>query len=423
MNEPRLTVVIESFAVGGDGVAHHEWQGQNRAVFVPQVAPGEEVEVSLDASVSPMRGTLESVRRPSPFRREPPCAQAVQCGGCPWMFLDEQGQQRAREELLRSTVLRALGAEAPAEVLLHEAPWRERYRERARLAFSLRGRAQVGYRRPRSRQVLPVEECLVLAPPLEGVLGPLRGWLGKSRGEGEVSLALGAGGKPVLALEWARGEPDAGLFGALEKAVQRGEIAGASVRSEGARAPAVVGDPTAWSRGADGAPLETPDFAQAHPGVVEQIGAHLRRLVGTARGSVVELFAGAGTFTVALAPGNPRYTAEESSPASCGAARRNLAGRGLSWVKVVEARAEEWAVPPRTELVLLDPPRGGARQTCEALASSQVQELLYVSCDPVTLSRDLGVLIGAGWRVRSLHGFDLFPQTSHLEVVAHLARG
>jgi 23S rRNA (uracil1939-C5)-methyltransferase len=413
VNEPRLTVVIESFAVGGDGVAHHEWQGQNRAIFVPQAAPGEEVEVSLDTSVSPLRGTLGLVRRPSPFRREPPCAQAVQCGGCPWMFLDERGQQRAREELLRSTVLRALGAKA----------WRERYRERARLAFSWRGRALVGYRKPRSRQVLPVEECVVLAPPLQGVLGPLRGWLGKSRGEGEVSLALGAGGKPVLSLEWSRGEPDAGLFGALESAVQRGEIAGASVRSEGARAPAVVGDPTVWSRGADGVPLETPDFAQAHPGVVEQIGAHLRRIVGVERGSVVELFAGAGTFTVALAPGNPRYTAVESSPVSCRAARRNLAERGLSWVKVVEARAEDWAVPPRTELVLLDPPRGGARQTCAALASSQVQEVLYVSCDPATLSRDLGVLVGAGWQVRSLHGFDLFPQTSHLEVVAHLARG
>jgi 23S rRNA (uracil1939-C5)-methyltransferase len=338
------------------------------------------------------------------------------------MFLDDEGQRRAREHLLEATVLRSLGGRSPEEVTLHEAPSRERYRTRARLAFSGKRGLAVGYRRPRSHQIERVSRCLVLAPALEPLLDRLRAWLKDTRGEGEISLALGLQGKPVLDLRWTRGEPPASLFASLEGAVREGELAGASVLSEGARSPAVVGDPTAWTEGADGEPLEAPAFAQAHPGVAAQIGEHLRRLTGRGRPSVVELFAGAGTFTALLAPGNPSYVAVEESQASCEAARRNLERRGLSHARVQQADASTWKIPPKTSLVILDPPRTGARPVAEGLASSSVAEVLYVSCDPATLARDLSILTESRYEVRSLHGFDLFPQTSHLEVVAHLKR-
>ncbi len=417
-----LTLDVTSLAVGGDGVAHASFQGIQRAVFLPQVAPGERVEARVDLSSSPARGQVVSVLTTSGSRRVPPCPHATDCGGCPWMFLDDEGQRRAREHLLEVTVLRALGSRSPREVTLHEAPSREHYRTRARLAFSGKRGLAVGYRRPRSHQIEPVSHCLVLAPTLESLLGQLRVWLKDTRGEGELSLALGRQGRPVIGLEWTRGEPPASLFASLEKAVRKGELAGASVWSEGARSPAVVGDPTAWTEGADGEPLEAPAFAQAHPGVAAQIGEHLRGLAGQGRPSVVELFAGAGTFTVLLAPGNPSYVAVEESQASCEAARRNLERRGLGHARVQQADASAWKIPPRTSLVILDPPRTGARAVMEALASSSVAEVLYVSCDPATLARDLSILADNRYEVCSLHGYDLFPQTSHLEVVAHLRR-
>ncbi|MCS6901236.1 MAG: hypothetical protein RMJ98_16650 [Myxococcales bacterium] len=419
---PSRVLEITSLAIGGDGVAHTEFQGVQRAVFLPQVAPGERVEAQIDFSTSPARGEVVAVLSPSPFRRPPPCLHADRCGGCPWMFLNEEGQRRAKESLLTATVLRALGDRAPREVMLHEASLHERYRTRARLAFSGKRSLTVGYRKPRSHQIVQVERCLVLIPPLNSVLARLETWLEGSRGEGEILLALGQGGKPVLELRWTRGEPAASLFLALERAVSEGELAGASVLSEGARSPAVVGDPTAWTEGADGAPLEAPAFAQAHPEVAAQMGKHLRRLVGQGRPSVVELFAGAGTFTVMLAQGNLVYTAVDESRASCKAARRNLARRGLGHVRVQEANGMTWKIPSRTSLVLLDPPRSGARPVAEALANSSVAEILYISCDLATLARDLSILVAGRYNVLSLHGFDLFPQTSHLEVIAHLRR-
>jgi 23S rRNA (uracil1939-C5)-methyltransferase len=330
------------------------------------------------------------------------------------MFLDDEGQRRAREHLLEATVIRTLGRRSPREVALHEAPSRERYRTRARLAFSGKQGLVVGYRRPRSHQIEGVSRCLVLAPALELLLNRLGAWLQDTRGEGEISLALGRQGRPVIELKWTRGEPPASLFASLERAVREEELAGALVWSEGARSPAVVGDPTAWTEGADGEPLEVPAFAQAHPGVAAQIVEHLRRLVGQGRPSVVELFAGAGTFTVILAPGNPSYVAVEESQGSCEAARRNLERRGLDHVRVQQADASTWKIPPKTSLVILDPPRTGARAVAETLASSSVGEVLYVSCDPATLARDLSILTESR--------YDLFPQTSHLEVVAHLRR-
>lgn len=418
----RATLTIESLAVGGDGVAHLDVAQQRRAVFVPQVAPGEIVEVELDLSSTPARGRVKALLQRSPSRREAPCPHAGRCGGCPWMFLDEAGQREARFGLLRDTVLRALGGEAPQEITLHEAPLRERYRSRARMAFSGRRGLIIGYRRSRSHAIERFDSCLVLVPVLELAAKQLSRWLQGCRGEGEVSLALGADGKAVLDLTWERGEPPPEVFARIEKAVQMGELAGATILSDGAKHPATIGAPVAWTEGADGAQLEAPAFAQAHPGVAAQIGAHLRAVVGQGRPSVVELFAGAGTFTVALAPGNPLYTAVEESASSCQAARRNLKHRGLEHVNVVSGDAETWEIPPKTSIVVLDPPRTGARKAAIALGASRVREVAYVSCDPVTLSRDLRALISGGFRVRSLHGFDLFPHTSHLEVVAHLER-
>lgn len=338
------------------------------------------------------------------------------------MFLDAAGQRAARSGLLAATLGRALGS-ARVPISLHEAPSGLAYRGRARLAVSARGSVSLGYRGARSRKVTPIDRCCVLVPALDALLPRLRGWLAGARGEGEASVALGAKGLPVVALSWGRGELPGSLFGALEQAVASGELAGASVQVEGARQAAVVGDPTAWVAGPDGLPLEVAGFAQANEAVTLAMATRVCDLVGEGRPSIVELYAGAGTFTVMLAAKNTTYSAVESERSSCEAARRNLARRGLSWVKVIEADASAWAIPPRTSLVVLDPPRTGAREACSALAASRVDEVIYVSCDPSTLSRDLVTLTGAGFAVRSLDAFDMFPQTSHTEVVAHLKRG
>ena len=137
---------------------------------------------------------------------------------------------------------------------------------------------------------------------------------------------------------------------------------------------------------------------------------------------VLELYAGAGNFTVLIAPLAEQLVAIESARESCDAARANLDTRGVAArAKIVEADAAAFAIPPRTHLVLLDPPRTGARDVCARLPASSAKHLVYVSCDTQTLGRDLA-LLAPSFAPRAIEAFELFPQTSHVETVVHLER-
>ena len=203
--------------------------------------------------------------------------------------------------------------------------------------------------------------------------------------------------------------------------MRRGALGGVRLFAPGVKRPAVIGDATPWTEGADGAPLRLAPggFAQAHPEVNAALARRVAELVGDAE-KVVELYAGAGNLTVMLAR-RASVAAVESDAGSCDAARANLAARGLS-AKVTQADASSFAVPKNTPAVVLDPPRAGAREACERLAAAAPKRVVYVSCDPQTLGRDLAVLCGAGLEVRAADAFEMFPHTSHVEGVVLLER-
>ena len=144
----------------------------------------------------------------------------------------------------------------------------------------------------------------------------------------------------------------------------------------------------------------------------------------TEKKTLVELYAGSGNLTVLLARAleartdSVRLVAVETMEPACAAARENLARRGLS-ARVVHANADSYALPEGTRVVVLDPPRTGARAVCEALAQSKVHGVVMVSCDPSTLGRDLATLAPRYDLVR-LSTFEMFPETSHVETLAVL---
>lgn len=421
-----MAVEITSLAPGGEGVGHVEWGGRRRAVFVRGVAPGDVVEAEFEADTTPLRAS--KVRRrlvEGPGRRSPPCRYFDRCGGCSWMHLTPERRAEARVELVRSTVLRALEEPPGLAIVDHPAPSEERYRTRARLALRNGGGSAplVGYRPFRGSGVVNVEACLVLEPRLEGIIGLLREALAGSRGEGEARVALGLGGLPAFDLTWA-GELAPRFFERLERFVEGANLGGAALRLAGARAPLVVGDPRVVTEGPDGLPLEVPSggFAQANPAITRLLAAHVRAELAPEGKRLVELYAGAGTLTVALAPSAADYVAVESDAAALEAARRNLAARALS-VRTRQADAASYSFEPRVDGVIIDPPRAGAApELIERLAATRRGQLLYVSCDPVTLARDAAALHRAGYIAESLHTFDMFPQTDHVETVLHLSR-
>jgi 23S rRNA (uracil1939-C5)-methyltransferase len=393
-----------SMAPSGEAVAHYEQRGERRAVLVRGGAPGELVRARVDTSQRPARGEITLVVEPSPSRVSSPCAFVDACGGCDWMHLSPDA---------RAEHHRALAAFVHAPVTFHAAKRELGYRTRARFHAK---NDRVGYFGARSHSLVRVETCVVLDPRIDATRATLEPLLAGARGDGEISLALGANGV-VAEVRWSRELPPE-VFARLEKTTA---FQGVRVLCGEARRPAIFGDPAPTLKAADGAPLELPPggFAQAH----EEVNAELASCVAErARGSkrLLELYAGAGNFTVLLAR-DADVRAVESNEQACEAARRNLAARSLS-AKVTCADAATFDIPAVTDTVVLDPPRTGARDASERIAKTRsVKRVVYVSCDRGTLARDLAIL-AAAFEPKSADVFDMFPNTSHAEMVVLLQR-
>jgi 23S rRNA (uracil1939-C5)-methyltransferase len=392
---------------------------ERRAVFVSHSAPGDQARVEVDLSRRPARGRIVELVSPGPDRVEPACSWSTRCGGCDWMHLSADAQARWHVEHVRAALPPAW---RHVEIAMHTAQQRLGQRVRTRVHVHCdRDRVRVGMHEARTHDPVEVESCAILHPALEDARRLLAGLFQGSQGRGDVLLCLGAGGRPVVDATW-RGEIAAACFARFEGACADGTLAGAALALQNATRPALVGDPTPWMTGADGEPLRLAQggFGQANEAMNAQLAGHVAQLVGGegAAAKRVELYAGAGNLSVLLARAPGELVTVESSRAACEAARANLAARGLR-ARVVEGDADAYEWSPSTRLVVLDPPRTGARAVAERLAASRVARAVYVSCDPATLGRDLALLEPA-YELRSLAAFEMFPQTSHVEVVAEL---
>jgi 23S rRNA (uracil1939-C5)-methyltransferase len=423
MQHPTLTLeaTVSALAPGGNGVAHVEHRGERRAVFIPDVVPGDRVRVTADLSSRPARGTLLELIASGPDRVPSPCPWSTACGGCDWMHLSAEAQARTRAEHVRAALPPAW-RDVPIERT--DAPQALAYRIRARVHVRCGrgGRVVAGMHEAGTHDPVEIETCAVLHPTLDRARRELPSLFEGCTGRGDVQIAIGRGGLPVYDVRWGGGLPDA-FFARVERAVIGKSLAGARVLVDGAKRPADVGDPTPWMAGPDGKPLQLAPggLGQANEAVNASLARHVAALALEGRPKkVVELYAGAGNLSVLLATMGADLVCVEASREGCDAARANLDSRGLT-ARVTEADADSYVWKPSTDLVVLDPPRTGARAAAERLAASRVARVVYVSCDAPTLGRDLG-LLAASYDLRSLATFDMFPQTRHVEIVALLAR-
>jgi 23S rRNA (uracil1939-C5)-methyltransferase len=422
MRALEIDATIASLAPGGDGVALVEIDGERRAVFVPHAAPGDRARLAIDPSRRPARGRVLRLESPGSDRIEPACRWSSRCGGCDWMHLSLAAQERTHIDHLRAALPPTwrdvrIASTASVDALA--------YRTRARIHVQVtpRGGVVVGMHEARTRQPVEVETCVVLEPGLERARREVAGMFRGSRGRGDVQMALGAGRLPVLDVRW-NGELAPDAFRRLEEAVRDARIAGAQITVGPATRPARIGDPTPWMTGADGEPLRLAPggFGQASERMNAALGLHVAGIVRPwATDKAVELYAGAGNLSVLIAREVGEIACVESDRETCAAARANLAARELPTARVIEADAGAYAWGKATRLVVLDPPRTGARAVAERLLASPVRHVVYVSCDAQTLGRDLGILEDA-YTPTSVAAFEMFPQTSHAEAVVALQR-
>jgi 23S rRNA (uracil1939-C5)-methyltransferase len=381
-----LEVTIESLAAGGDGVGH---DASGRVVFVPFAAPGDRLRVQLvEERARFARGEIDAVLAPGEARVAPRCPVFGSCGGCAWQHVHYAAQLDAKRAMLRETLQRIGGIESPPiEFVASPQPYG--YRGRARV---LAAGGRVGFRKRHSHDVCAITACPLLAPPLDAALASLAAH--PPAQDGEWELALGSDG---------------------------------AVRSTalGTRAPAA--ERIAVRAAGEQIEVSGGVFVQANALLQDTLAQTVLEAAGQGA-EALELFAGAGFFTLGLARRFARVAAVESDAAAAVDLSRNCAAAGLRHVRVIETPAEAVLAAFRThrlapDVVVLDPPRGGIRKRAsEWLARLPAQRIVHVSCDPATLARDLRVLTEKRWVLSRVIGFDLFPQTPHVEAVAVLVR-
>ncbi len=407
---------VRAVGRGGDAVV----ETSNGVVLMPGGLPGERVELMLIGSKrGAARGRLMRVLQPAAERREPPCADAARCGGCPLMIASPEMQREIKQSFL-ADACRELPGAADTEIEWVDSPAKLGYRRRARLAWHW---DTIGYRQLHSKRVTPIGECIVLVEPLREAWDALRAYLAPSlRGGGEIQLQLTDAERVVVDLR-ADDDQRPELFDACERLCELPVVAGVTLRTGGDGHAASWGETRVAIQAGTSGLLEGPGgaFSQANDRVNEKLIEAVVRLAEPLGMRVLELHCGIGNFTVGLAEQASALVAVERDPLAVDACQRNLKRLGRN-ARVTVGDANR---PPkgRYDVVVLDPLRQGAKALFEGGALLPgPKRLVYVSCDTATLARDLRLATAKGYHIDRLIGFDMFPQTAHLESLVRLVR-
>lgn len=413
--------IIEITGIASDGAGVGRL-ADGRAVFVHRTAPGERVEASVTQSRTRWaRARLQRILEPAAERRPAPCPFYARCGGCTLQHLGYETQLRSKARLVADALQRIGGLPGPLPPV-EPSPLEFHYRNRAAFTLARLGgeRVVAGFHElERPGRVADVDSrCLLLEEPVARAWDELRGAWGRGAAmmpagaRLRLTLRATAGGDVALLIEKGHGP------GRPAELLDRLSTIRSIWRRDGrGRPPRLVAgdDSMAESWGTEDLRLGGAVFLQVNRSAAAALETHVRAAAGDVRDRrVVDAYCGVGVHARALAQAGASVTGIEIDAEAVGEARR-LAPQGATFLQgSVEARLAD-ALP--ADLVIVNPPRAGLDAAVSStLAGSRTPRIIYVSCDPATLARDAARLAEA-YRPSSVHCFDLFPQTAHVETV------
>ncbi len=430
----ELRLSIEKLVYGGDGLAHAD----GNTVFVPYVLPGEEVRANAKSRKKKLVwAELLEVTSPAKERGNAKCAHFQKCGGCHYQHIPATEQLRLKKDILHETLSRLGGITWDGAILEHSAePYG--YRNRAQWAVRSGMPRALGYFLPESSVIVPIDECPVLSPGLADTFAQLQemarsGVLPIGIQEIEafadsadekiaLNVAFEKFPKPAaeLASTFREALPQIESLLLLDQKKNRFELTGPGYLTHEA--------------GGHKYRVSHLSFFQVNRFLIEDL---LTTVTANAHGALaLDLYSGVGFFTLPLAK---TFQKVVSVDANLAATRDLYANAEIAGATIVShnEHAEEFLkkTEERPEFVVLDPPRAGlGAEAAEKVAELGAKEIVYLSCDPSTLARDLAVLTGSSrkpkeitgpsirYEISEMHLFDLFPQTFHIETLVRLRR-
>ncbi len=436
---PEMRVVIEKMAFGGAGFGRFE----GKACFVPFSAPGDEATIRVKTDKrSYLEGELVKLITASPQRTQPNCPIFGHCGGCNWQHLSYGEQLTQKEEIFTSFLSRAGRVGCERIVTIVAAPEPYGYRSRIQLKVrSAGGRVHLGFYRTGSHFVIDIPDfCHIACPAINGLFGGLREALENCSEKDKVpqiDVVSGDDGVTVLTFHYIGDKPEVfrdflhetytilpSVGGIL---LQQGRkstlerIAGSerlAYRIPYNFLPGLAETVLAFRGGG---------FSQVNYRQNLALLAIVHQFAGfTVKERVLDLFCGNGNFSVPLAGYAAEIVGIEAYEPSLQDAISNAQANGVANARFMSLDAAEGvkrlaAAGERFDTIILDPPRTGAADVIRHIHALGPRSVIYVSCDPATLARDIGTLQKDGYEVVKSCPVDMFPQTYHIESVTLLA--
>jgi 23S rRNA (uracil-5-)-methyltransferase RumA len=430
----ELQLLIEKMVYGGDGLSHTD----GNTVFVPYVLPGEEVKAEI---VSRKKKLLWAkpleIAKPNATRVDPFCPHFRTCGGCHYQHASYDAQVEVKLDIMRETLSRMGGVNWTGEIKTHTAEPKH-YRNRAQWAVRHANPRALGYYLPESNTLMPVDRCDILSPALAdlfsrlqeitraGSLPPevleIEAFADSADSKIALNVAFKQFATPVAQLTklFREAVPSLESLLLLDQKTDRFELSGPGYLIHQA--------------GGYDFRVSHLSFFQVNRFLIEDL---LETVVGGAQGEfALDLYAGVGFFTLPLAKQFRRVVSVDANLSATRNLRENAESAGVAVVSQNE-HTEEFLKKcnEKPGFVVLDPPRAGLGQAAaQKLAALGPDEIVYLSCDPSTLARDLAILLQTSrkpaelpapshqYEIASVDFFDLFPQTFHIETLVRLRR-
>lgn len=425
-----LTLDIEKMVYGGRGMGRLD----GKVVFVPLTAPGDRAEIEVVREKKDYaEGVLKGIVRGSSLRVKPFCPLFGECGGCQYQHLSYGDQLKAKEDQVKD-ILHRLTRKGDLEVLATiPSPYDRGYRIRAQFKAGMsEGGKVLGFYAWRSHRVVEVRRCPLLFPLANEILHGLQSWFKNRKmvSIGGVDLQVSPDeGKGVVSLQ-IEGAGDPGIGEEIGKQVEGVKGVVLEGRHKSSWGESILRYNWPGIQGGRGLRIETggESFFQINP---YQNWNLMQKVVEwadlTGQEVVLDLFCGSGNLTLPLAQRAGKVWGIDQDSRAVYHAGENALANHLSNCAFLATSAGEGIRRVRdqvqkVDIAVLDPPRMGAREVLDLLVSLGPRKILYVSCDPPTLARDLARLMVLGYNVKRIQPLDMFPQTYHIEVITELAK-
>jgi len=436
MNTEEIKEIkIETVVHGGDGLGRID----GCVVFVPMAVPGDLLRVRI-TSVNPdyARAEIAEIIKPSPSRIVPRCEAFGECGGCQWQHMSYEEQLRAKIEIVRQALVReGKISEFPLQPII---PSPQGFHYRHRMQFSVNHRERVphiGLYREKTHDLIEMEACHLAHPLINSFLSRMRELFlhHDNRFIQGIDLTVdGEGKRLILVFHFKRGdeEDQKQLYEQIKASLP--EVSGAVLRTEEYKKPRTLlidGQQILYPTIGYNLFIGPETFIQVNcEGNKVLVQTVLNQIAEAAQGkrlNILELHCGAGNFTLPASRLAKELIGVESCPGSIELARKSIWTHGITNSQLFnksDLKGVKFLIRSNRsfDLLLMDPPRCGCKEILEYIPQLGVNHIIYVSCSPPTLARDLGILVQLGYRVDMVQPIDMFPQTHHVECVVRLSR-